>query len=190
MLSAKEPPLRLSHCRTARWKLCRPSRSAYVLSGCSLHADSRVHRYLRRMIADAKAKQATIIISSQTPNNPYEFVLLLGAIILSVDSPGIALYRNSDTIVNSPPRFVPYAKNLATAAGVPYVDHFAAAISLFTKLGKATTEGYYPIDHTHTNEAGANQMAWAFLSGLKCPSAQSALATYVNSAGQGAGARC
>lgn len=85
---------------------------------------------------------------------------------------------------------MPYAKDVATAAGVAYVDHFAAAISLFTKLGKATTESYYPIDHTHTNTDGANQEAYAFLSGLKCPSALSALSAYVNTAGQGAGARC
>lgn len=55
------------------------------------------------MIDGAKSKGATPIISSQTPNNPYE---------------------NSDTIVNSPPRFVDYAKNAAAAKGVPYVNHF------------------------------------------------------------------
>lgn len=42
----------------------------------------------------------------------------------------------------------------------------------------------------HTNTAGANSVAWAFLSGLKCAAADGALAAYVNSAGEGAGARC
>ncbi|KAG8741254.1 hypothetical protein FRC10_003134 [Ceratobasidium sp. 414] len=125
--------------------------------------------YVGWMIDGAKSKGATPIISSQTPNNPYE---------------------NSTTIINSPPRFVGYAKDVATAKGVPYVDHFAACISLYTKLGKTTTEAYFPIDHTHTNEAGANQVAWAFLSGLKCPAASGVLSGYVNSVGQGAGARC
>ncbi|KAG9122419.1 hypothetical protein FRC07_001208 [Ceratobasidium sp. 392] len=125
--------------------------------------------YVKWMIDGAKSKGATPIISAQTPNNPYE---------------------NSDTIINSPPRFVGYAKNAAAAKGVPYVDHFAASISLYTKLGKATTESYFPIDHTHTNEAGANQVAWSFLSGLKCPAASGVLSGYVNSVGQGAGPRC
>ncbi|KAJ1302492.1 hypothetical protein OPQ81_002810 [Rhizoctonia solani] len=125
--------------------------------------------YVGWMIDGAKSKGATPIISAQTPNNPYE---------------------NSDTIINSPPRFVGYAKNIATAKGVPYVDHFAASISLYTKLGKTVTESYFPQDHTHTNDAGANQVAWSFLSGLKCPAAAGVLSQYVNSAGQGAGARC
>ncbi|KAG8712740.1 hypothetical protein FRC11_014319 [Ceratobasidium sp. 423] len=62
--------------------------------------------YVGWMIDGAKSKGATPIISAQTPNNPYE---------------------NSDTIVNSPPRFVGYAKNIATKKGVPYVDHFAVS---------------------------------------------------------------
>ncbi|CAE6419351.1 unnamed protein product [Rhizoctonia solani] len=125
--------------------------------------------YVGWMIDGAKSKGATPIVSGQTPNNPYE---------------------NSDTIINSPPRFVGYAKNIATKKGVPYVDHFASSISLYTKLGKSVTESYFPQDHTHTNDAGANQVAWAFLSGLKCPAAAGVLSQYVNSVGQGAGARC
>ncbi|KAG8705308.1 hypothetical protein FRC11_009134 [Ceratobasidium sp. 423] len=125
--------------------------------------------YVGWMIDGAKSKGATPIISAQTPNNPYE---------------------NSATIINSPSRFVTYAKNIAAKKGVPYVDHFAACISLYTKLGKAVTESYFPNDHTHTNDAGANQVAWAFLSGLKCPAAAGALKQYVNEVGQGAGARC
>ncbi|CAE6423075.1 unnamed protein product [Rhizoctonia solani] len=62
--------------------------------------------YVGWMIDGAKSKGATPIISAQTPNNPYE---------------------NSDTIINSPPRFVGYAKNIATSKGVPYVDHFAVS---------------------------------------------------------------
>ncbi|CAE6479165.1 unnamed protein product [Rhizoctonia solani] len=125
--------------------------------------------YVGWMIDGAKAKGAAPIISSQTPSNPYE---------------------NRDTISNSPTRFVTYAKNIATKKGVPYVDHYAASISLYTKLGKSVTESYFPNDHTHTNDAGANQVAWAFLSGLKCSSAAGALGQYVHSVGQGAGARC
>lgn len=102
----------------------------------------------------------------------------------------LAPFRNSTTIVNSPSRFVTYAKDVASAAGVPYVDHFAAVISYYTKLGKTTVDGYFPFEHTHTNDVGAGAVAWAFMSGLKCTAAKGVLSGFANAAGQGAGARC
>ena len=51
-------------------------------------------------------------------------------------------------------------------------------------------DSYFPFDHTHTNTAGAFQMAQAFLSGLKCPAAEGALAEYINSVGEGVDASC
>jgi len=126
--------------------------------------------YLKWMIDGAISKGATPIISSQTPNNPYEGV---------------------DTIVNPVPnRFEGYASGAATAKGVPFVSHWTGTISYYEKLGKATVDGYFPVDHTHTNAAGATSVAWAFLSALKCTAAKGVLASYINSAGQGAGARC
>ncbi|KAH8834780.1 putative rhamnogalacturonan acetyl esterase [Flagelloscypha sp. PMI_526] len=129
--------------------------------------------YIGKMIDSAIAKGATPIISSQpkkkAPNN---------------------IFENVTTPTYAPVRFVPYASNIATKKGVPFVDHYLATYSLYVKLGKTTTEGYFPNDHTHTNDAGANQVAWAFLSGLKCTWAKGVLASYVNSVGQGAGARC
>jgi rhamnogalacturonan acetylesterase len=61
------------------------------------------------MIDGAKSKGATPIISSQTPNNPYE---------------------NSSTIINAPTRWVGYAERAAAARGVPYVNHFAVSRQL------------------------------------------------------------
>lgn len=126
--------------------------------------------YVEGMIDQIVAKGATPIISSQTPDDPYE---------------------GSTTIIYEPSRFVGYALDAAAAKGVAYVDHFTAAVSLFSKYSAATVDAYYPLDqYLHTNTVGATQMAWAFLSGLKCSSAQGALASYVNSVGEGAGARC
>ena len=66
-----------------------------------------------------------------------------------------------------------------------------AAVSLFSKYTAAVVNSYYPLDqYLHTNTAGATQMAWAFLSGLRCASADGVLASYINSVGEGAGARC
>jgi rhamnogalacturonan acetylesterase len=58
------------------------------------------------MIDGAMSEGACPIIASQTPNNPYE---------------------NSETTIDSPTRFVGYAKNVAEETGVPYVDHFAVS---------------------------------------------------------------
>lgn len=74
-----------------------------------------------------------------------------------------------------------------------FVDIFfkiQAVISQFKKLGKATVDSYYPFDHTHTNTEGANQVARAFLNGLKCSAAQGALAEYVLSVKADASTSC
>ncbi|KAF8339063.1 SGNH hydrolase-type esterase domain-containing protein [Cantharellus anzutake] len=86
--------------------------------------------------------QCYTIIASQTPDNPYD---------------------NSTTIAYNPPRFVAYAKEVASLKDIPYVDHFSAVIWIFAKLGETTVDEFYPRDHTHTNMAGAQQVARAFI---------------------------
>ncbi|CAG7852861.1 Rhamnogalacturonan acetylesterase Short=RGAE; Flags: Precursor [Serendipita indica DSM 11827] len=125
--------------------------------------------YIGLMINDALAKGAHPIVSSATPNNPYE---------------------NSATIVNSPSRFEGYAKNIAAAKGVPFVSHYKACINVYSALGKATTESYFPKDHTHTNAAGATQVAIAFIGGLKCSSAKGVLSGYLTSSSAAITAKC
>ncbi|KAG8756190.1 hypothetical protein FRC12_010643 [Ceratobasidium sp. 428] len=145
--------------------------------------------YVKWMIDGAKSKGATPIISGQTPNNPFEGVTAINYTPTRVSIVTYVWKRNANNGKLSN-QFVTYAKNAAAAKGVPYVDHWTASLLYYDKLGKATTEAYFPNDHTHTNAAGANSVAWAFLSGLKCPSAAGVLSGYINSAGQGAGARC
>lgn len=127
--------------------------------------------YVEGMVDQVLAKGATPIISSTTPDNPY----------------------NSSTItINAElaTQFVKYAADAAAAKGVPYVDHFNAVMSLYAKLGPTVVNSYYPNDHTHTNIAGATKVAWTFINGLKCAAADGVLATYVKSTWEGAGARC
>jgi len=81
------------------------------------------------MINQVQPKGATPIMSSQTPDNPYD---------------------NSPTIVNAPPRFVQYARDAAAAADVAYIDHFAEVICAYSKLGKAIVDAFYPNDILHT----------------------------------------
>jgi rhamnogalacturonan acetylesterase len=88
------------------------------------------------------AKGATVVLSSQTPNNPWE----------------------TGVFFNSPPRFVGYQKTAATAlgTGASFVDHFQATDLAFEKLGDAATNAFYPDGHTHTSPAGAKVVAEAF----------------------------
>ncbi|KAF8311163.1 SGNH hydrolase [Clavulina sp. PMI_390] len=126
--------------------------------------------YVEGMVDQIIAKGATAIVSSQTPNNPYE---------------------NTTTIVNDPPRFVGYAATAASDKGVAYVNHFQSVIDLFTPLGTTTVNSYYPNDqHVHTNTAGAIVVAKAFIGGLKCSSAKSVLNNYLSSSGQALASAC
>ncbi|KAI0878144.1 carbohydrate esterase family 12 protein [Hypoxylon argillaceum] len=88
------------------------------------------------------AKGATVVLSSQTPNNLWE----------------------TGVFVNAPPRFVGYqlTAQKALGAGVYFVDHYQAASDLYYKLGNAATNALYPNDHTHTSPQGANLTAEAF----------------------------
>jgi len=113
------------------------------------------------MINQVQAQGATPIVSSQTPDNPYD---------------------NSPTIVNTPPRFVQYARDAAAAADVAYVDHFAEVICAYSKLGKAIVDAFYPNDHTHTDAEGAMVVAQAFVSGLQHLEARGVLTGHYDNA--------
>ncbi|KAK4124769.1 carbohydrate esterase family 12 protein [Parathielavia appendiculata] len=101
------------------------------------------NRYVETAARMFVAKGARVIVSSQTPNNLFEG---------GTFNPGV-------------PRFVGYAalaaKNVGN--GASFVDHFRAVANMFLKLGSARTNALYPSDHTHTNAAGADQVAQAFV---------------------------
>ncbi|RAK80225.1 rhamnogalacturonan acetylesterase RgaE [Aspergillus fijiensis CBS 313.89] len=102
--------------------------------------------YLENAAKLFTAKGAKVILSSQTPNNPWE----------------------TGTFVDSPTRFVEYAELAAEVAGVEYVDHWSYVDSIYETLGNATVNSYFPIDHTHTSPAGAEVVAEAFLKAVVC----------------------
>lgn len=88
------------------------------------------------------AKGATVVLSSQTPDNPWE----------------------TSSFVYSAPRFVGYQKDAAAlfSSGVTFVDHFNAVDLMYQKLGDDAVTGYFPSDHTHTSPEGADLVAQAF----------------------------
>ncbi|KAF5660693.1 rhamnogalacturonan acetylesterase [Fusarium heterosporum] len=93
------------------------------------------------------AKGATVILSSQTPNNQWE----------------------TGTFEPGAPRFVGYvpiaAKALASSS-VTYVDHFAAVTNMYKKLGNTKVNSLYPKDHTHTSVEAADLIAKAFVQAI------------------------
>jgi rhamnogalacturonan acetylesterase len=103
-------------------------------------------KYLENAAKMFKDKGAKVLISSQTPNNPWE----------------------TGTFSYSGSRFVGYAKLAAQVAGVDYVDHGAYVADRYKTLGKTTVDSYFPNDHTHTSPAGAQVVANAFLKAVVC----------------------
>jgi rhamnogalacturonan acetylesterase len=104
-----------------------------------------VYTFVFYVIQAAKlmtAKGATVIFSSQTPNNLWE----------------------GGTFKPAPGRFVGYQKVAATTlgAGTSFVDHFQAVAQYYNRLGSAATNALYPRDHTHTSPQGADLAAQAF----------------------------
>lgn len=89
---------------------------------------------------------ANVLISSQTPNNPWE----------------------SGSFEYTPSSFVGYAEIAAEAAGVEYVDHGAYVADVFELMGLDAVNAVYPEDHTHTDDAGAEVVAGAFFKAVLC----------------------
>ena len=105
--------------------------------------------YLKEASKKMIAKGAKVIISSQTPNNPWES--------------GSFVYTDGG-------RFVTYARDVAKGLGANamYVDHGAYTANIWKILGKSKTDSMFPNDHTHTSPAGAAVVAQAFIKGLQC----------------------
>ena len=76
-----------------------------------------------------KAKGAKVIVSSQTPNDPFR------------DTGGT-------------PIFVAEAQQVAQQTGVTFVDHFNLVLERYRQLGANTVNGFFPMDNIHTNTAG------------------------------------
>lgn len=94
------------------------------------------------------AKGAKVIVSSQTPNNPWE----------------------GGSFSYSPSRFTTYAESAAKSIGssAMFVDHGSYTANIFKTLGKAKVDTLFPNDHTHTSPEGANIVSSAFVKGMLC----------------------
>lgn len=101
--------------------------------------------YMRKMIADVKAKGATPIILSLTVRNEWK------------DG---KVERN-----NGPWR--QFSKQLAETAGIVYIDLTRLIADEYQKLGADKVKAFFPKDHTHTGPEGADLNASLVVAGLK-----------------------
>lgn len=101
--------------------------------------------YIRKMIADVRARHATPILLSLTVRNIWEN----GRV-----ERGSGEYRR-------------WLREAAQAAGVPFVDLTRLVADDYQKLGSDKVKALFGPDHTHTNAAGAEFNAERVVAGLK-----------------------
>lgn len=111
---------------------------------------------------------AKVIVSSQTPNNPWEtgnytytptrFSYYAWYFLPS--------HHSHNTVTNN--RRLSAAELGGPSNGVYYVDHGSYAAQMMKNLGKDVVDANYPMDHTHTAPYLADLVAQSFVLGLKC----------------------
>jgi rhamnogalacturonan acetylesterase len=99
--------------------------------------------YLRKFIADAKAKGATPIVCSPIPRNTWKD----GRI--------------------APDPYAAWSREVATATGIAFVDLNDIIARRYQEIGPEKVQALFPNDHTHTNAAGADINAASVIAGLK-----------------------
>ncbi|MBP7051151.1 MAG: rhamnogalacturonan acetylesterase [Phycisphaerae bacterium] len=112
------------------------------------NADEVVHTYgwyMRRFIADAKAKGATPLVLSLTVRNIWK----------------------EGKVERGSGRFSQWSAEIATAEGVPFIDLTNIIADQYELLGAIRIAEFFPRDHTHTSVEGANLNAVLMVSGLK-----------------------
>lgn len=117
--------------------------------------------YLRRYIADAKAKGATPIVLSLIPRNDWKDGKVLRAF----------------------PGYGQMAKDAAQSGGAAFVDLNSIVADKYDALGEAAVKPFFPHEHTHTDQAGAELNAQGVVEGLKALK-DSPFAAYLSPKGQ------
>ncbi len=101
--------------------------------------------YMRKYIADAKAKGAQPIVISCTVRNIWK----------------------DGKIERGPGRYREWAYDIARDAAVPFIDLSTTMADKFESLGEAKTKAIYQQDHTHFDAIGADLHAAGVVAGLQ-----------------------
>jgi rhamnogalacturonan acetylesterase len=101
--------------------------------------------YIKKFIADAKAKGATAIVASMIPRNMFK----------------------DGKVVRAGNDFGKWAQEAANAGGAYFVDLNAISADKYDAMGPEKVKTFFPGDHTHTNKEGAEVNAASVVEGLK-----------------------
>jgi rhamnogalacturonan acetylesterase len=119
--------------------------------------------YLRKYIADTRAKYATPILLTVTIRNIW--------------TAGPSSDPAGKQHIERDMGFRDFENQVGAAEHVPVVDMATVAADGWEALGPAKTAPYFPIDHTHTSAAGADLNAHSVATALR--NAHSPLAAYL-----------
>ncbi len=101
--------------------------------------------YMRKYVADTRAKGATPIILSLTVRNEWQ----------------------DGKVERGPGQYSNWSREVARSEGVQFVDLNNIVGAIYEKLGRENVKEFFPIDHTHTSAEGAELNAKSVVSGLK-----------------------
>jgi len=101
--------------------------------------------YMRKMIADTKAKGATLIVLSLTVRNIWK----------------------DGQVERGPGKFGQWAGQIAKSQQVTFIDVTTLIADRYEELGEAKVKELFATDHTHTSPAGAELNASLVVAGLK-----------------------
>lgn len=101
--------------------------------------------YMRKMIAETRAKGAMPVLMSLTVRN----------------------YWNDGKVERGSGRYGEWARMLAESEKVPFIDHNKLIADHYEQVGRVAVNAFFPRDHVHTGEDGARLNAYLAVSGLK-----------------------
>ena len=99
--------------------------------------------YMRKYVADTRAKGATPIVCSPIPRN---------------------MWKEGRIIRDD---YAAWVREVSVSTGAAFVDLNDIVARRYDDLGPETVSAFFPDDHTHTNAAGAEVNAAAVVAGLK-----------------------
>jgi rhamnogalacturonan acetylesterase len=101
--------------------------------------------YMRRYIRETRAAGAIPIVCSPIPRNDWK----------------------NGKVVRSPQSYAGWAKSVAEAEGVAFIDLNDIIATRYEAMGPEAVKLFFPVDHTHTDKAGAQLNAEIVMAEMK-----------------------
>lgn len=101
--------------------------------------------YMRRYIRETRAAGAIPIVCSPIPRNDWK----------------------NGKVVRSPQSYAGWTKSVAEAEGVAFIDLNDIIATRYEAMGPEAVKPFFPVDHTHTDKAGAQLNAEIVIAEMK-----------------------